>query len=158
MSRTISSSDRVIDSRDVIERIEELESDRETLAAELDEAREALESIERGEPVARDEATRAVEAASAALAEWDASDDAAELATLRALAEQCEGYGDWSHGETLIHRDYWTGYVQELLQDLDVLPRDMPAYLVIDWDATAGNIEADYMSVDFDGAEYLMRS
>jgi hypothetical protein len=40
----------------------------------------------------------------------------------------------------------------------NTMPRDIPNYIVIDWESTASNVEADYMSVDFDGTEYLMRA
>ena len=41
--------------------------------------------------------------------------------------------------------------------DIGDLPKDLPAYIVIDWDKTANNIEADYTTVDYDGVEYLIR-
>lgn len=82
----------------------------------------------------------------------------AELEALKALADECEGYGDWEYGETLIRRSYFTEYVMELLSDIGDLPRDIPWYIAIDEEATAKNVEIDYMSVDFDGVEYLMRS
>lgn len=73
------------------------------------------------------------------------------------LVEQCECYGDWQYGEALIRRSYWAKYVQEMLEDTGDIPKDIPWYIAIDWDKTADNVEADYMSVDFDGVEYLIR-
>ena len=80
-----------------------------------------------------------------------------ELTALKALAEQCEGSGDWEYGEALIRRSYWVEYVKELLEDAGDIPKDTPWYIAIDWDKTADNIEADYTTVDFDGVEYLIR-
>jgi hypothetical protein len=37
------------------------------------------------------------------------------------------------------------------------MPKEIPSYIVIDWDATAENIQADYTSVDFDGVTYWIR-
>jgi len=81
-----------------------------------------------------------------------------ELTALKALVEQCEDCGDWEYGEGLIRRSYWVEYVQELLEDCGDIPKDIPWYIAIDWDKTANNIEADYMAVDFDGVEYLIRA
>lgn len=120
---SVNNCEDVIDSRDIIDRIAELEEEIE-LADDTD----------------------------------DMADEREELETLKNLAEQCEGYGDWEYGEQLIRRNYWEEYVEELLKDCGELPQDLPWYIAIDWETTARNIEADYMSVDFDGVEYLMRS
>lgn len=125
MKREISNSDDVIDSRDVIERIEELE---------------AIDGIE-------DKINNLVE-----------DDDAKELVSLRELQSEAEGYApDWQHGATLVRDSYWTDYCQELLQDIGDLPKDLPHYIVIDWDATAENLKVDYTSVEYDGVTYWVR-
>ena len=116
---TISNTDDVLDSRDIIARIDHLES------LEPDE----IEDEEKD-----------------------------ELENLKALADQCEGYSDWQYGETLISRDYFTEYVQDMLADCGIIPKDLPSFVEIDWQATADNIEHDYMTVEFDGVDYLMRS
>jgi hypothetical protein len=125
MTREISNSDDIIDSRDVIARIEELES--------IEGIEEKIDNLED-------------------------DDDAKELVALRELAGEAEGYApDWTYGATLIRESYWTEYVQELLEDCGELPRDLPGYIVIDWDATTRNIKVDYTEVDFDGVTYLVR-
>jgi hypothetical protein len=120
--------DKVIDSRDVIARFEELQSRRDVL----------------------EDATQNTD-------EWD-FDDEAEYETLKELIEECEGCGDWEHGETLIHRNYWVEYCQQLLEDIGYIPKDFPSWIVIDWEATADNLEYDYCVVDFGDEEYLIRS
>jgi hypothetical protein len=120
--------DKVIDSRDVIARFEELQSRRDVL----------------------EDATQNTD-------EWD-FDDEAEYETLKELIEECEGCGDWEHGETLIHRNYWVEYCQQLLEDIGYIPKDFPSWIVIDWEATADNLEYDYYVVDFGDEEYLIRS
>jgi hypothetical protein len=123
-TREISNSDDVIDSRDVIARIAELE--------------------DIVPPAEEDDGTF--------------NDERAELAALKALADEAEGYApDWQYGETLIRRSYFVEYVEELCEDCGYLPKDLPSWIVIDWDATARNVEVDYTSVDFDGVEYLVR-
>ena len=106
-------TDDVIDSRDIIKRIEELESDPQ-------------------------------------------EDEAEELATLKALAEECKLYSsDWEYGEGLIHRRYFEEYMDDLIEDCYELPKDLPYWMTIKLDYDA--LEQDYTTVDFDGEEYLIR-
>ena len=114
----------VIDSRDVIERIEELHG------IATDESAEANDRTEANN----------------------------ELAVLQALQDEAEGYcPDWKYGAQLIREDYFPTYCEDLVQDIGDLPRDMPSYLVVDWEATARNLKVDYTEVDFDGVTYLVR-
>ena len=115
--------DTIIDSRDVIDRIAELETDKEL----------ALESGD----------------------DFDGQD---ELDALIELCEQCEQYDDWEYGATLIAWEYWEKYVEDLIMDIGDIPRNIPDYIVIDWQATAENIAADYTIVSFDGSDYYIRS
>lgn len=141
MKKTISNSDDVIDSRDVIERLESLTDERQALV-------DAIEEADDGEDK---------EAAQAALDEWQ-EDDGDEWQALTKLAEEAEGDApDWTYGATLIRRSYFVDAMRELCQDIGDVPEDLPAYLEIDWQKTADNLEADYTSVDFDGQEYLIR-
>ena len=126
---TISNLDDVIDSRDIIERIEELESE---LVSFLEESEENTEEN---------------------FPEWE------ELETLRALATECSSLSvDWKCGETLIRYNYWEDYVQEMLEDCGEIPRNLPWYISIDWETTADHISQDYNLVDFDGVDYYIRS
>lgn len=86
-------------------------------------------------------------------------DDAAELAALIALRDECDGYmSDWPYGETFIHEGYFTAYCVEMLSDVGYLPADMPSWVVIDGDATADNMRADYAGYEFMGSTYYARS
>lgn len=153
---TIGKFDNIIDSRDVIARIEELEEEREAYAEEVETAQDAVNDLDEETPDTGE--AEALREALAALSVWD-EDNGDELNALKSLADEAADYSSaWRHGETLIHRNYFIQYVEELLQDIGDLPRKLPDYLVIDWEATAQNIEQDYSSVDFDGEEYLIRS
>lgn len=150
----ISNSDDTIDSRDVIARIEELESERSDLSDALDEAVEASNTDETSDP---EELQQAIDDAKHDLQEWD-NDNKAELDALKALAEEAEGYAsDWNHGEQLIRESYFTDYAREMLEDCGDVPRDLPHYIEIDWEATARNIKQDYTEVEYDGVTYLIR-
>ena len=156
MSSTPSKQDTFIDSRDIIKRVEELEEERADLADALEQAEEdtaeAFGDDLKPTQQARDKAAQAV-------AEWDASDEAEELRALKALAEQCEGYGDWEYGEALIARSYFQTYAQELAADIGAIdPSASWPLNCIDWEQAAKELEADYMAVDFDGEEFLMRA
>lgn len=146
-------SESTIDSRDIIERIEELEAERDSFTGPCTTC---IESGERkGEPCPECDGTGEREDATA----WAVvnPEDAAELATLSKLAEDAEGAADWTYGETLIRDDYFTKYVREMLEDCGEIPRDLPHYIAIDWHKTADNVRCDYFPVDFDGVTYWIR-
>ena len=139
---TIDNSADTLDSRDIIARIEELETERDscTLLREDDNGNVTEEADPQG---------------------WadQYPEDAAELAALHKLATEADGddEGDWKYGEILIRDDYFTDYTRELLEDCGTIPRDLPWWVEIDWEATARNVRADYTAVDFDGVTYWIR-
>ena len=167
--------DEYIDSRDVIERMEELEaeiesaeSDVELAEEERDDAQTNLDAMDgegEGLGLARvtlNEAIDEVQRAQAHLEECQASE---ELAALKELASEAEGYGDWSHGEQLVREDKFEEYAEELASDVA-----SPLYVAsyngdapwplnhIDWEAAADELKIDYMTVTFAGNYYLMRA
>ena len=153
----------ILDSCDIIARIEELEEEREGYAEDVTEKKDALnEAAELVEDNAEDEADietaqEAHKDAVAALADWDA-DNASELKALRALADEAEGYADdWRHGVQLIRESYFVDAMRESCEDCGDVSKDIPSYIVIDWDATAENLKADYTEVDFNGVTYYVR-
>jgi hypothetical protein len=151
----ISNTDDVIDSRDVIERIEELEGERQNLVDSLDEAREAAR--ENTDEAFDEELKEATDAALTELEQWD-EENKAELDALKALVEEAEGYSeDWRYGATLVRNSYFEDYARGLLEDIGDIPRNLPHYIVIDWEETARNIQMDYTEVDFDGVSYWVR-
>jgi len=138
----ITNTDKIIDSRDIIERLADI--------------RESLESSS-----GKDCGDFGSEQGWIEYMEADQNVDENELKEFKALLnlqDQCECYSDWQYGETLIHADHWLDYVEDLLIDCGDLPRDIPHYIAIDWEKTADYIESDYTRVDFNGEEYLIRS
>lgn len=133
MSNTPTNSDDMIDSRDVIARIEELESERDS---RMD----------------GDDGPGAVK-------QWDASEDGEELRTLKALADEAGGYApDWEHGATLIRDSYFQTYAQELADELGAIPRDAAWPMTcVDWAEAASELQQDYSGVEFDGVTYWVR-
>lgn len=64
--------------------------------------------------------------------------------------------GDWYPSLLIRHTDF-RDYCKELVEDIGGLPKDIPSYLVIDWDETARNLKVDYSEVEFQGVTYLFR-
>ena len=81
-----------------------------------------------------------------------------EIENLSNFISELEDYGDFAHGETIIHRDNFEDYIKEMLDDCGDVSHDMPSYIVIDWEATVDNLEVDYITAEWDGEEYLMRA
>ena len=158
----ISNSEDVIDSRDVIARIDELESERQDLVDEVDSAvqtvADASDDTSALSEEEVEEAREALDKANDALSEWDA-DNAEELATLTALAEEGGSSPDWPHGETLIRYSYFKESAQQLAEDIGAInPNASWPNDCIDWDEATRQLKFDYSSVDFDGVEYWIRS
>ena len=160
MNRTdISNTDNIIDSRDVIARIEELEAEREALADNLAECEDAYEFHDSDDTESTPEWTD-LEEAREALAEWDASNEARELASLKTLADQrCEARVRVAVGEVLVRDSYFKDYAMELAEELardEARDRSWPN-TCIDWDQAARELRMDYTAVDFDGVTYWIR-
>lgn len=170
--KTISNTDNVIDSRNIIKRIDELTGDFQALvddieAAETDEERgtafddlatwlightEIAPDLEALEGISFDD-----------VSDWAESDDAYELKALLALADEADCSPGWLCGETLIHEDYLTDYIDELINDCYELPKEFNSggwpwrHMTLDYEAAADEAKQDYMEVNFDGATYYIR-
>lgn len=124
-------TDDMLDSRDIIERIEELEA--------------LLENME--DPELSDEDRN--EAAD----EFDRD----EYDALKALQDEGAYISDWEYGATLIAEGYFTDYCMGLLSDIGYIPSDIPGWIVLDAEATAENMKADYTEIEFMGTTYYAR-
>jgi hypothetical protein len=156
--------DDIIDSRDIIARIEELENEREALVVTRDAAAESVAEYEadpESDEVDADHAAllAAVTDAHEALAAWDA-DEGIELQHLREFAEEGESIAsDWEHGESFIRDDYFERYAQELAEDCGMTPKEVAwPYTCIDWEQAARELQMDYSSAEFNGVTYWARS
>jgi hypothetical protein len=129
MQTTLDLTADIIDIRDIIARIEELAEDLTTYSAET-----------RAHP------------------EW--AEEHAALCTIMRDLKGCGGdeqwEGDW-YPVTLIADGYFTEYVQELLEDCGDIPKNLPDYIVIDWEQTARIIRTDYSAIEIRGSAYWYR-
>ena len=124
-------TDNFFDSREVMERIAELEevgTETNSEGTEFDADRLCDEFREEYD----------------ALTEW--RDDA-------------EGnIADWEYGETFISENAFTDYMMELLSDIGYLPADLPGWIVINEEETASNMKEDYTEFEFRGTTYYARN
>jgi hypothetical protein len=144
--------DEVLDSRDIIDRAQELIESylptfNEHILATYPEAEEIDES-----DALHDEP----------FLDWLKSkgddEEALELIALIEVWRECENYSDWSYGEVLIRDDYFTDYTTEMLKDCGYIPHDMPSWIEIDYEATADNVKVDYSQVEFMDNTYWIRN
>lgn len=90
-------------------------------------------------------------------------EDAEELTFLRNILEELQGQGgdekwrgDWYPSE-LIHDCHFTDYAREMLEDCGTIPRDLPSWVEIDWEATARNVRMDYSAIEVHGCTFWFR-
>lgn len=140
----INNREDYIDSRDVIERISEMELEASSRWEEATEFPEG-EGPSYGELADVDHCA------------WLDPEDAEELRQLRSLEEQAGGYSDWLHGVTLIRDSYFVTYAQELSDDLHGDTDTHWPFTCVDWELAARELQMDYTSVDFDGVTYWVR-
>jgi len=184
MANEVDNSEDIIDSRDVIARIDELESDisgweedtndhrieiedKEAEIDELEDKSQELDDEDDADEIA--EIENAVDSLRSEIQELednittienDIAEANEELEPIKSLAEDAEGYApDWEYGTALIRDSYFEEYAKDLIQDIGDLPQDIPSYIEnnIDWEGVASDIQMDYTSVDFDGVEYWLR-
>ena len=138
-TNSIEIGDDQLDSRQVIEKIEELEGEIEAQQETIDDP----DSSDEDRATALDEIEDARE----------------ELAPWKELADEAEGYvEDWHHGAQLIHENYFTEYAEELASDVsDMEGASEWPFRHIDWDAAAKELKQDYTEVEAGGHSYLVR-
>lgn len=133
MKATITSSDSIIDVRDVIARFEELEA-----ATDNPQGYEPIDGMTYDEAKAEYEALKAL------------------LDELKGNGGDEKWLGDW-YPITLIRDDYFTEYAEELVKDCGYIHPELPSWIAIDWEKTAEAVQQDYTSVEFGGDTYWYR-
>lgn len=122
----------VIDTRDIIARVEELESLKDDHEADPDGGHWSDEDAQELRTLI------------------DIMDD------LKGYGGDEQWRGDW-YPLTLIRESYFADYCQDLVIDCGGLPASIPDYLVIDWEATSRNLKVDYSEVEIDGVTFFYR-
>lgn len=128
----VNSGQEIINSRDIIARIDELEDELD--GGDIDDETDLfmLDGVD-----------------------YDA--EYHECETLKACAAEGELYAaDWQHGATLIHEDHFEAYAEQFARDIGAISDD-DAWPIrhIDWTAAADELREDYTEIEFDGETYL---
>jgi len=131
----------VIDSRDVISALEEIELEREEFVQAVEDA-----ETEEEKTAAEDD-----------LMQFDEERDYLALKNLDNDGEEI--FYEWKEGTILIRESFFTEYIAELCADVGDLPRDLPWHIArnIDWEGLASDLQSDYSSIEFDGITYWGR-
>ena len=165
MATEITGNEDVLDSRDIIERLDELQNELDALEAEEITAQEALddwiepEELDRLDDFKHQKLTEALAIAQLKITEWQ-EEYCEEYTALKALDDDGSSYApDWSYGEQLIANDYFETYARELASDIGAINPDLGWPLNhIDWDAAADDLKLGYSSSNFLGTTYFYRT
>ena len=147
----------IIDSRDIISRIEELESEIDGKIEELKEELAELHSEFEETGELDQERVDEIEDELADLSEGKHSsdDEVVELAILKELSNEGEDASeDWNDGSTMIRYNYFEDYARELAEDCcDMKAADAWPFTCIDWEKAADELKMDYTEIDFATAQ-----
>lgn len=121
------------------------------LSADMIDVRDIIARVEELETIIGD----SLDAESVQMAMSEHQDLAALLGELAGYGGDEQWRGDW-YPVTLIRDSYFIDYARELLEDCGDIPRNLPHYIAIDWKKTAMNIRQDYSHISLD-ATYWYR-
>ena len=165
--------DDLIYSRDLIARHEELTEEYDSLMEDVesaeDELNEFIKEYGTGDYDEDQEKEFALlneqlDNANDALNDFNSSYDKDELETLTEVIRQAEDCSDWIHGEGLIHENYFTQYIEDLVNDCYEFPEEFNSkkwpwtHMNMDWDAAAEEAKQDYTEVTVDGHTYYIKA
>jgi antirestriction protein len=139
-----------IDTRDLQERLEELEAERDEFVLNATTEREDEDGTSTSELTQWEEEARA---------QWEQEnpDDDEELQELESLREEIGS--EWRDGVQLIPERDFTEYAQELAEELgEITDNTQWPYTCIDWEWAARELRHDYSSIEYKGEDYLYRA
>ena len=136
----------ILDTRDLSKRREELKE--EILDSFLENFPQYKEMTESFEDIRFEEEE---------IESWkeDFEDELKEIEEIDTIEDELSS--NFEYGVTLVDVDDFEEYVEELLEDLDYIPKDFPSWIKIDWKATVDNVSQDYTEVTYQGNSYLGR-
>jgi hypothetical protein len=151
---------KILDTRYLKKRQQELQSEIDDLEGELEDAKEAVsEAVEDGEQHFAGcdcELCEEVERLTSDIDDWN-EDCLEELRELDDLEFEI-GRG-WSEGEAMIHVSYFVEYAQDFARDIGVVNGDEVWPLnCIDWEEAAELLAQDFTVVTYQGEDYYVRS
>lgn len=84
-------------------------------------------------------------------------DEREELAALRTICEEGEGFPDWKDGTTLIRESYFTEYAEDYADSVGLIDHDSALAPYVDWERFASDIKSDYSTIEIEGETYYGR-
>ena len=146
-------TENIIDTRDIQDRIDEINDDIDTLENEISDLSEEVDELDEDNEDDKHEIDLKLD---------DIEDKKGQIEDLQEelsmLLDVQSEVPEFRHGETLIHEDYWVEYVQALCEDCGYISKDFPCWIEIDWEATAKNVATDYSTIELDGNTFYFRS
>lgn len=162
-----------LDSRDIQEEIDNIESlkndfesDLESLNEELNDLESELYDIENEDDYAdkqNDIDSKLEEIADKENeiqeCELEYNRYSEELSELESLKEEISDNSDegFKYGIQLIHVNDIDEYLHDMLIDCSYIPKDLPAWIEIDWQATYNNMKDDYNEIELNGNTFYVR-
>jgi hypothetical protein len=147
----IDGTENVLDSRDVIARVEYLEEQLEACY----ETEGSEGSFAKWLEVIANPDNKS---------EHPMYEEAIEHAQLIALVGEAESSPDWEHGEQLICESYFTQYIEELIAQCYESPKEFRSgewpyrHMTFDYEAAAQEAKDDYFEVTLFGSTYFIRA
>ena len=82
-----------------------------------------------------------------------------ELVELEELKEEVSNNSDegFEYGIQLIHENEIDDYLHEILVECGYIPKDLPSWIEIDWQATYDNMKQDYSELELNGSTFYVR-
>lgn len=150
---------KVIDTRDLMDRKEELEALRDA----LDEAQTAFDEHKFEMPAEdseeRDEWEEKLQELADALDDADGDFGKDEWKELEELEELEDEISDFLYGETMIPVEDFEDYARELAEDIGAIDRNASwPNTCIDWEKAAEELAMDYKEVSYQGVDYYVRA
>ena len=154
-----------LDSRDIQKEIDNIEglkndyeSDLESLNDELNDLESELYDIENEDDYADKLEEIAEKENEIQECEFEYNRYSKEFAELESLKEEIESNSDegFEYGIQLIHENYIDDYLDEMLEDCDYIPKDLPHWIKIDWQATYDNMKEDYNEIELNGNTFYV--
>ena len=142
----------IIDTRDLQTRLDELEALRDAVTEAETNLQNHVAPAGGEDDTEKEELEEALESAQDEFGE----DEQRELKELENISTSIS---DFRHGETLIDKDDFEEYAQELAEDIGAIDRNASWPLNhIDWTAAASALADDYTEVSYQGTDYYVRA
>ena len=148
-----------LDSRDIQEEIDNIEGLKNDYESDLESLNDGLNDLKNEQNELNDLQNKLyLKEHEIQECEFEYNRYSEELAELEALKDEIESNSDegFEYGIQLIHENYIDDYLDELLEACGYLPKDLPYWIEIDWQATYDNMKEDYNEIELNGNTFYV--